>query len=888
MAQNEFGNLLKYYRRNSRDSQKGGNLSQDRLADLLADESGITYTRAAISDWERGRGNIHKDDRSILTSLIKTFFKNGGIQKLEEANSFLEAGNYRTLNEEEIKHITTVWLEPNKSTQTKSVIFTAPSLPTHDIIGRDEVLTKLKDQLFSGHNLALSAINGLPGVGKTTLAILLANDSKVQARFPDGVLWVGLGRDPDTFHQLGQWARAVGIPDQEIDQMGAVKQRANAIHVAIQQKRFLLIIDDVWDGTLIPLFKIGGPDCVHVLTTRQPPIASEFAGNHVVKVSELSDTFAFELLRRLAPQVVDQEPDAVWEIVHASGGLPLALVLIGNHLRIQATSGHKRRIRSALSGLHLAENRFQLEINQAVLDKDAHPSLPSGMPISLHTIIGVSDETLTSVAQATLRVLSLFPPKPNSFSEEAAVAITSGIEPDTDKLLDALDELSDHGLLETIGQDRYSIHQSINEYAYLQLTPSLPRVEMARYFTKFVTGNAENQADLDRELDNITAALEAAKSIDRDDLLWDLLDAIFPFLEIRGHYDLALSYLDELVNHNLPVAVQARIHHHIGLLRYKRNQTDLATINWERGLMLARSASAHDETLSLLSHLSIVTSQSREYARAEEYLHEATKLAKSIPNWRELCRAQANLGRLAIISDRYREADSFLAESLKIALAYDFPSIACAVYNMRGLAAMSLGSMEAARQHYFDGLQIARANRFDARTLELLTNLGHLLRESGHYGEAELYLDEGLTLARQFEDQAKEGHILMDLGIAAAEQSNILKADTYMASAYEVAQTIDNRWLMGLIEARRGMVDINALRFLEAERRFKSALHWSDESSNNKEVIGLAQFGLAQLAYQADKLNEAHHHVDIGINALEGSGHNLLRELKTWKSEKLS
>lgn len=887
MNEPSFGKQMRFHRRNARDPLHGGPLSQDRLADLLSEDSGIIYSRAAVSDWERGKGHIHKDARHVLISLIRVLHRTGGIHTAEEADEWLVAGNYRRLNGDETTAISADWLAPPPN-PSHSAMFTAPSLPSHDVVGRAELLDQLKQQLFAGRNLALSAINGLPGIGKTTLAVVLAHDHAVQELFPDGVLWTGLGRNPDVFNLLRQWARAVSISDNELDSMGAVKQYANAIHAALRDKRALLVIDDVWESEAVPLFRLGGPDCIHVLTTRQPRIAVEFAGAHALKVSELSEAYAFELLRRLAPRVVEQEPDAAWQIVRMSGGLPLALVLIGNYLRIHAATGRTRRIRAALEELRSAEKRFQLTATQSVLDQEAHPSLPNSAPLSLHAVIGISDETLSSPAQAALRALALFPPKPNSFSEEAALAVSATPDIEETEQLDALDELSDHGLLETTGQERYALHQTISDYARLGVAKAIHQVQIVNYYTHFVTENAANHAALDHDLENIEAALQAAKSLGRDELRWALLDAVFPFLEIRAHYELALDHLHELAERDLPVADQARIQRHIGRIAFKRNDSAAATTHWERGLALARSASDHDESLALLSNLSIITSQSRDYARAEYFLHEAVTEARASSNWRELCRAQANLGRLAIISDRYLEADSYLVESLAIAMKHDFPSIACAVYNMRGGTAMSLGNMEDARQYYFEGLRIARANRFDARTLELLTNLGHLLRETEQYEEAELYLDEALVLARQFEDRAKEAHILMDLGVAAAERSDLERAQEHVTAGYAVAEAIDNRWLMGLIEARWGFVEMRAGRLDTAVQRFEEAVRWAGEASNNKEIIGLAQFGLAQVAYQTGHSAQARSHLDIGLAALDGSGLKLTEELKAWRTANLT
>ena len=49
------------------------------------------------------------------------------------------------------------------------------------LIGRDDIYHRLKLQLCAGSGVVLTAINGLPGVGKTTLAVELAHDEEVQA-----------------------------------------------------------------------------------------------------------------------------------------------------------------------------------------------------------------------------------------------------------------------------------------------------------------------------------------------------------------------------------------------------------------------------------------------------------------------------------------------------------------------------------------------------------------------------------------------------------------------------------------------------------------------------------------------------------------------------------
>lgn len=72
---------------------------------------------------------------------------------------------------------------------------TVPPLPNEGrgLVGRLELLDALAEQLCSGKCVVLS---GLPGVGKTAIAVTLLHQPRVSAVFSDGVLWAGLGPIP--------------------------------------------------------------------------------------------------------------------------------------------------------------------------------------------------------------------------------------------------------------------------------------------------------------------------------------------------------------------------------------------------------------------------------------------------------------------------------------------------------------------------------------------------------------------------------------------------------------------------------------------------------------------------------------------------------------------
>ncbi len=101
-----FGTLLRYHRRKCGDPVRGGLLTQERLGEMLGQELGDSgYSGAAVSDWERDRSQIHKDDRTVLIALVSVFYHTGGLSTREEADELLLVGNYRALDSEESRPI---------------------------------------------------------------------------------------------------------------------------------------------------------------------------------------------------------------------------------------------------------------------------------------------------------------------------------------------------------------------------------------------------------------------------------------------------------------------------------------------------------------------------------------------------------------------------------------------------------------------------------------------------------------------------------------------------------------------------------------------------------------------------------------------------------------
>src|SRR5207302_1858363 len=134
-----------------------------------------------------------------------------------------------------------------------------PPQPPVRLVGRDYELTQIKQRLCAGDSVTLTALNGLPGVGKTTLAIALAHDPEIQEHFSDGILWAAPGPNPNLPGILSHWGTLLSIPLAEMATMNSNEAWAKTLHAAIGLRRMLLVIDDVWRVEEALACKVGGP-----------------------------------------------------------------------------------------------------------------------------------------------------------------------------------------------------------------------------------------------------------------------------------------------------------------------------------------------------------------------------------------------------------------------------------------------------------------------------------------------------------------------------------------------------------------------------------------------------------------------------------------------------
>ncbi|MEV0465974.1 BTAD domain-containing putative transcriptional regulator [Nocardia tengchongensis] len=204
-----------------------------------------------------------------------------------------------------------------------------------DFTGRSRVAEEIAAQLTGGGPaVAISAVGGMGGVGKTTLALHIAH--QVRDRFPDGQLYVNLrGVDPDplpTGDALGGFLRGLGVAEGDIPP--AVDDRAAHLRTLLSDKRILVVLDNARDAAQVSPLLPGTPGTAVLITSRSA--LTELPAVRRTRLDVLEPAEAMTLLTRiLGPERVAAEQDAAHAVIEQCACLPLAVRIVGARLAVR-------------------------------------------------------------------------------------------------------------------------------------------------------------------------------------------------------------------------------------------------------------------------------------------------------------------------------------------------------------------------------------------------------------------------------------------------------------------------------------------------------------------------------------------------------------------------
>ncbi|GAB3167633.1 hypothetical protein GCM10027258_93300 [Amycolatopsis stemonae] len=658
----------------------------------------------------------------------------------------------------------------NETTRTQRGPRQLPPPPMYFVNRLDELedLDRLVDEHRRGAESrpGVAVLIGLGGVGKTALAVTWAHNHA--KRFADGHLYAdlsGFSADTDTATGTGMvlagFLRALGVEPERVPVTLAEQVGLYRTLTADARRMLVVVLDNAVSVRQVRPLIPASAGCVVVVTSHRHLDGLYTEGAQFIEVPPLTQHQAERLLTELlGEERAHRERSAMAELALLCGCLPITLHVVGARL---ATHRHWEVARVVEQ---LRDERSRL----ATLDQLSDAETP------VTAVFDWACQDLEPYAVDLYRLLGRLPTR--KFGIELAAAVTEMATPDIALVLQTL---ADASLLEEVASGHYRFHDLVRLHARTQRADDgdevLPRA--ARWYLQQMTranlvvipmrwrvspvaadlageppAFSSDAAALDwlaEELPNVLAVLEEAVLDRRDELAWQLCEALWELMLYRKHYT------EWLRSHDLGITAarrcrnaiaESRLRYQLGRAHLDLGQQEPARTETQAAIDLARRAGDrrnesaaleqlgriaqddHDfdtaiacftESLHIEGELGIPRGVASRHRRlgdvlllvdrddeAEWHLLVAQRMFIELDSPKDEARTALGLARIDVRAGRYDVADERLARARQVLSREASPTYAADVLRAQGDVAVRRGNVEQARQHLTEAAELVR------------------------------------------------------------------------------------------------------------------------------------------------------------------------------------
>src|ERR1051325_4775415 len=598
--------------------------------------------------------------------------------------------------------------------------------PVGDFVGRESEIETLISALRRGSRACITGISGMGGIGKTELALLVAE--RLQADYPDAQFFINL-QGTDDNPRSPQDAMAICIraflgPEVKLPEDG--EQLSQLYLSQLNGKRVLLLLDNAADSAQVrPLLPPTG--CAVLVTSRN---SVALPGMTPLTLHPLTEVEARKLLLEIAPRA---EP-AAEQICKLCGYLPLALRAAGTLLAITAD-------------LDPVDYAAQLQDERSRLERIS----TEGVDISVAASFNLSYARLASEAARVFRLLAVFPSTFEAVAEEV-VCVDEGHVQLSDLVRRSL-------VIYDESTKRYRLHDLARLFADAKLSEEERAVGQKRFAT-YYRGmlSAANQLYLegdesllqglalfDLEWGNIQTGhawlTTQTDTLDADvsELAMTYPDAGLHILDLRQNsrerirwFEIALGAARRLQHRNGEGAVLGNL----GVSYADLGETRRAIQYFEEALLINRETGDRRGEGSALGSLGLAYTQLGEVHLAIPFFEQRLAIAREVNDRRGEGNALCSLGIAYFVLGHARQAIEFFKQQLVIVREMgDLRSEGTALGNL-GIAYAKLGEIRRAIQ-FFEQILVIHQGIGDHRgQANTLWNMSLALDQLGECAQA--------------------------------------------------------------------------------------------------------------------------------------------------------
>ena len=734
------------------------------------------------------------------------------------------------------------------------------------------MLARLLDPAGTGGPVVVSAVAGLAGVGKTTLAVQAGYAARQGGWFGGGVLFIDLHGYDEAPVEPGQaldaLLRALGVPAEHIPPRAEERAGLYRSVLADITEPVLVIADNASSEAQVrPLLPGSGPH--KVVVTSRHTLAG--LGARLVDLTVLDDGASVELLdaavRTARPEDdrIRGDQKAARRLAGLCGGLPLALQIIAALLNADTTLSARELVEE------LAVETERLE--QLRYDDGTRPREPS--------VAAAFELSYRRLEEIPSRVFRLLPVNPGPDISTAAAAILADLL--VSKVRGVLAGLARAHMVEVApgSAGRWRMHDLLRLYAW-QLSGGNAEADgreqgsdrlLGYYLTRAYAADQHLRAQpgvavpeefadrgsaldwLDAERASLVAAVSMAADNGRDQVAMRLPLVLAEYLQLRRRFDDWLAVIAVSTNaarrlHDRRVESAALVTLS-NVLRQVRRFEEAVTACQE-AVAICRETGDRQGEAGALNNLANALHETGRFDEAITVQQEDLAICRAISDRHGEGKALNNLGLALRRMGRFNEAITAHMDAADLYRETGDRYGAGTALNNLGIVLQEVRRFEEAITAYQEDLAICReiSDRYGEATT--LNNLGAVLQDERRFEEAITAHQDAAAIFREIGDRHGEAKALNNLGAAVGEVGRFEEAIAAFQEAAAIYEETGDRHGQGRATAHLGLALGQIRRFEEAIAAFQEATAiFRETGDQDSEGIALGNLDAIRAAQQA-------------------------------------